>query len=62
MDDQLTAVDALHLVMDQAQWMRENGESDMRSIIYCCSSLIRDITAGKPTDQILSEWVREEEE
>ena len=60
--ESLNAVDALRIVREFAQRMRENGESDMRSIIYACSSITAAVQAGKPRDLIIAEWADEEDE
>lgn len=41
--------------------MRSEGESDMRSIIYLASGLIRDIKAGKSAEEIMVEYNEDEE-
>ena len=59
---QLTAIDVLSLVRKQAQAMRENGESDMRSIIYVADYLIKCVEEGKDRDVIIEEFKEEEED
>lgn len=59
--EQLSAVNALYLVQKRCQWMRENGEHDMRSVIYMIAGIIRDIEAGKPSDEIIAYWAEDEE-
>ena len=59
--DKLTAEDVIDLVIKRAQWMRSEGESDLRSIIYLCSGLRSDMKAGKTREAILSEMEDEEE-
>ena len=58
----MNAIEALDIVRKRAQWMREEGESDMRSILYLINGLIRDIESGKTTEQIMNEYADEEEE
>lgn len=58
----LTAQDALDIVLKRARWMREQGESDLRSIIWLCNGLKTDIDAGKTREAILSELQEDEEE
>jgi hypothetical protein len=58
----MTAIEALNIVRDRAQWMRNEGESDMRSIIWLISGLINDIEAGKPTEEIMASYADEDEE
>lgn len=58
----MTAIEALHIIIDRAQWMRSEGESDMRSIIYLASGLIRDIEAGKSAEEIMADYNDEDEE
>lgn len=48
----ITAVEALTIVRDRAQWCREEGESDMRSIIWLVDSLITKIAEGKSAEEI----------
>lgn len=57
----MTAIEALQLIIDRAQWLRSEGESDMRSIIYLASGLIRDIEAGKSAEEIMAEYNEDEE-
>jgi hypothetical protein len=42
--------------------MRQEGESDIRSIIYLVDGLMTDITKGKSREEILSDFEEEEEE
>lgn len=58
----MTAIQALQIILDRAQWMRSEGESDMRSIIYLASGLIRDIEAGKSAEEIMADYNDEDEE
>lgn len=58
----MTAIEALQLIIDRAQWLRSEGESDMRSIIYLASGLIRDIEAGKSAEEIMADYNDEDEE
>lgn len=58
----MNAIEALDIVRKRAQWMREEGESDMRSILYLINGLMRDIESGKTTEQIMNEYADEEEE
>ncbi len=57
----MTAIQALQIILNQAQYMRSEGESDMRSIIYLASGLIRDIKAGKSAEEIMVEYNEDEE-
>jgi hypothetical protein len=59
--DKLTAQDVIDLVIKRAQSMREEGESDLRSLIWLCSGLRSDIAAGKTREAILSELEEDEE-
>lgn len=59
---ELTAKEALKIVMDRAQWMRREGESDMRSIVWLCAGLMNDIDQGKTRDEIMDELQDDEEE
>ena len=58
----LTIDDVLKLVWDRAQWCRENGESDMRSIIYLVDSIRNDIKANKSREEILADCEEEDED
>ena len=58
----LTAQEVLDTVLKRARWMREEGESDIRSIIWLCNGLKTDIDAGKTREDILSELQEDEEE
>jgi hypothetical protein len=58
----MNAIEALNIVRDRAQWMRNKGESDMRSIIWLISGLINDIEAGKSTEEIMASYADEDEE
>jgi hypothetical protein len=58
----MTAIQALELIIHRAQYMRSEGESDMRSIIYLASGLIRDIEAGKSAEEIMADYNNEDEE
>lgn len=54
--------DVLKLVWDRAQWCRENGESDMRSIIYLVDSIRNDIKDKKSREEILANWEEEDDD
>ena len=60
--NKLTAQDVLDIVLKRARWMREEGESDIRSIIWLCNGLKTDIASGKTREDILSELQEDEEE
>ncbi len=53
--NELTAKDALKLLKDRVQWMREGGESDLRSLLYFISGIVSDIEKGMPREQIISD-------
>ena len=57
----MTAVQALQIILDQAQWMRREGEIDMRSIIYLARGLISDIEEGKSAEEIMAKYDEDEE-
>ena len=59
--DKLTAEDVIDLVLKRARSMREEGESDLRSIIYLCSGLRADMKSGKTRESILAEMEEDEE-
>ena len=48
----ITAIEALTIVRERAQWCREEGESDMRSIIWLVDSLLTKISEGKSAEEI----------
>lgn len=52
----LTVVDALKMVRQRAQWCRQEGESDMRIIIYLTDYLMDCIDKGKSGEEIMEEW------
>jgi len=56
----MNAIEALNIVLDRAQWMRSEGESDMRSMIWLISGLINDIKAGKSTEEIMASYADED--
>lgn len=58
----LTIDDVLKLVWDHAQRCRENGESDMRSIIYLVDSIRNDIKDKKSREEILANWEEEDDD
>jgi ubiquitin C-terminal hydrolase len=60
--NELTIIEALGIIRKRAQWMRQEGESDIRSIIYLVDGLMTDITKGKSREEILSDFEEEEEE
>jgi hypothetical protein len=55
-------IELLRVVIARAQWMREEGESDMRSIIYTVSGIISDLQQGRSVEEILAEYDEDEEE
>lgn len=60
--NELTNIDVLNIIRKRAQWMREEGESDMRSIIYLVDGLKNDIAKGKSREEILDKFEEENEE
>jgi hypothetical protein len=58
----MNTIEVLKLIRKQAQWMREEGESDMRSIIWLADSLIGDIEAGKSIEEIMAKHTDADEE
>lgn len=56
MSEQLTATEALQIVSDLAQRMRERGDPDMRTIIHACSGIAKMIQEGKPREEIIADW------
>lgn len=59
---ELTVSDALTIIRDRAQWCREEGESDMRNILYTIDSLNTQIKDGKGRDEIIAYFAPEEDE
>jgi hypothetical protein len=57
----LTANDALDIISRRAQSCRENGDSDMRSILYTANFVRQSIAEGKSREEILAEFVDEDE-
>jgi len=62
MSTELTALDAINILSDQAQWCRENGESDMRNILNTANLLRRYLSEGKSRDDIIAEFEEDEED
>jgi hypothetical protein len=56
----MNAIEALKIVRDRAQSMREDGDSDLRSILWLISGLIKNIQAGKTTEEIIAEYAGDE--
>ena len=54
--DKEETIELLRVVTARARWMREEGESDMRSIIDMVSSMISALQEGKSVDEILGEY------
>lgn len=60
--DQLTVDDALKLLADRAQWCRENGESDMRSILNTARGIKSMIAEGQGREEIMTMWGNDDDE
>jgi hypothetical protein len=58
----LTATEALDLVAKQAQWCRENGESDMRNILNYVRAIKPLVAEGKTRDEIIAYFADDEDE
>jgi hypothetical protein len=58
----MNAIEALNIVLDRVRWMRSEGESDMRSIIWLIGGLINDIKSGKSTEEIMASYADEDEQ
>jgi len=58
---ELTINDVLDIIYKQAQWCRENGESDMRNILNTVRFIRDDISKGKTRDEILASLEPEED-
>ena len=54
--DKEETIELLRVVTARARWMREEGESDIRSIIDMVSSMISALQEGKSVDEILGEY------
>ena len=54
--DKEETIELLRVVTARARWMREEGESDMRSIIFMVDGIITALRQGKSVDQILEEY------
>jgi hypothetical protein len=48
----ITATEALKFVKDHVQWCRENGESDMRSVLGYINMLEKQISDSKTVEEI----------
>lgn len=53
--NQLTAIDVLRLIKRSAQSMREEGESDLRSIIWMADYLIKCAEEGRDREIVITE-------
>lgn len=60
--NELTAQDVLTLLMDRAQWCRENGESDMRNILNVGRMIKEKLAEGKSREEILAYLADDDEE
>lgn len=60
--EQLTAIDVLQLLQKQAQIMRENGEADLRSIIWNAEYLIKCVKEGRNREIVIAEFEEDEGE
>jgi hypothetical protein len=60
--DKLTADDVIDLVLKRAQSMREEGETDLRTIIWLCRGLRSDMVAGKTREAIMCEFEEDDDE
>ena len=52
----LTVEDVLNIVKKRAQQCREDGESDMRAILYLVSYIEHNIKANATREEILKSW------
>lgn len=59
--DEFAAIDVLKIIEQRAQSCREDGESDMRNIIDLVRFLRREISSGKSREQIINEFIEDEE-
>ena len=59
--NELTVNDVLELVRKYAQQCRENGESDMRNILYCIRYIKYAIESGKSREEIIGAWEEDDE-
>jgi len=55
----VTAEEVLSILHKFVQWCRENGESDMRSVLGCIRGLQCDLREGKTAAQIHQELEEE---
>lgn len=53
-------IELLKLIREQAQNMREEGESDMRCIIWLVDDILSKIEEGKSTENIVNYFKDEE--
>ena len=58
----MNAIEALVIIRKRAQWMRQEGESDIRSIIWLIDGIIQDIQAGKSTEEIMAYYADDGDE
>lgn len=59
--NEFTAIDVLKIIEQRAQFCRKNGESDMRNILDLVRFLRQGISSGKSREQIINEFVEDEE-
>lgn len=59
--NELKAIDVLKIIRDRAQSCREEGDSDMRNILYMVDFLKREISSGKSREEILNQFIEGEE-
>ena len=57
--NEITVNDVLKIIKDEAQWCRENGESDMRNILNAVNYLQNQIDSGKSREEILVNFERD---
>jgi hypothetical protein len=57
----ITALEALEEIRQTVQHNRENGEPDLRCILYAIASLKKDVEDGKTIEQIRKERNEDEE-
>lgn len=59
---QLTALEAIEIIEERAQWCRSEGEGDMRYITGFTSWLASQVKAGKSSEEIFASLEEEEDE
>lgn len=61
MDKQLTVQEALRIVSDRIQYMREEGETDLRSLLWLVHGIKEAVDGGSSASSIIATFGWNEE-